>query len=83
MHNNKIFTRTAVARAMTLLLSGAAVLPLQAQQAPVDEKKADTSAVEVIQVRGMRGSLQQATAIPWASLMPFLPKISVNFQTPT
>ncbi len=68
MHNKKPFTRTALARAISLLLTGTAALPLYAQQAPATDKKAETSDIEVIQVRGMRGSLQQATAIKRESM---------------
>lgn len=48
MHNKKTFTRTALAKAMSLLLTGTAALPLYAQQAPATDKKADTSDIEVI-----------------------------------
>ena len=68
MHNKKPFTRTALARTISLLLTGTAALPLYAQQAPATDKKAETSDIEVIQVRGMRGSLQQATAIKRESM---------------
>jgi TonB-dependent receptor len=68
MHNKKLFTRTALARTISLLLTGTAALPLYAQQAPATDSKAETSDIEVIQVRGMRGSLQQATAIKRESM---------------
>ena len=65
MNNNKIFTRTAVARAITLLLSGTAVLPLYAQetQQAQETKASETAPIEVIAVRGVRSSLQQAAEI--------------------
>jgi len=61
MKNNKTFTRTAVARAISLLLGGSVVMPLyaQEQQAPA----ADSAEIEVIQVRGVRGSMQEAADI--------------------
>jgi len=65
MKNNKIFTRTAVARAVTLLLSGTAVLPLYAQETPQTQetKASETAPVEIIAVYGVRSSLQQAAEI--------------------
>lgn len=65
MKNNKIFTRTAVARAVTLLLSGTAVLPLYAQetQQAQETKASGTAPIEVMAVRGVRSSLQQAAEI--------------------
>jgi TonB-dependent receptor len=67
MKNNKMFTRTAVAKAVTLLLGGTAMLPVYAQQAPA-QPNADSTDVEVIQVRGIRGSMQQAAAIKRESM---------------
>ncbi|MBU1619878.1 MAG: TonB-dependent receptor [Gammaproteobacteria bacterium] len=65
MNNNKIFTRTAVARAVTLLLSGSVVLPLYAQetQEAQTQQVSETAPIEVIAVRGVRSSLQQAAEI--------------------
>ncbi len=62
MENRKTFTRTAVARAISLLLGGTAVLPLYAQ----DTQQAlatEAEQVEVIMVRGVRSSMQEAASI--------------------
>jgi len=62
MENRKRFTRTALAQAVSLLLGSAAGMPLYAQQAP--ETEAVTAAdIEVIQVKGVRSSMQEAASI--------------------
>ncbi|MFN6971131.1 MAG: TonB-dependent receptor plug domain-containing protein, partial [Rheinheimera sp.] len=61
MNNNKTFTRTAVARAISLLLGSSVVMPLHAQEQQTPA--ADSAEIEVIQVRGVRGSLQEAADI--------------------
>jgi len=62
MENRKKFTRTALAQAVSLLLGSAAGMPLYAQQAP--ETEAVTAAdIEVIQVKGVRSSMQEAASI--------------------
>lgn len=62
MENRKTFTRTALARAVSVLLGSAAAMPLYAQQAPVQEET-DASGIEVIMVRGVRSSMQEAASI--------------------
>ncbi|MFC4655659.1 MULTISPECIES: TonB-dependent receptor [Rheinheimera] len=64
MTNQRRFTQTAVARALSLLLGGTVVTPVLAQQA----NNSDTSQVEVIQVKGLRSSMQAATAIKKESI---------------
>lgn len=62
MDNRKTFRRTALAKAVSLLLGGAASMPLYAQQAPSQEPT-EAEAVEVIMVRGVRSSMQEAASI--------------------
>ncbi|MEH8016595.1 TonB-dependent receptor [Rheinheimera muenzenbergensis] len=62
MDNRKTFRRTALAKAVSLLLGGAASMPLYAQQAPSQEPT-EVEAVEVIMVRGVRSSMQEAASI--------------------
>src|SRR5690606_36255521 len=62
MENRNRFTRTALAQAVSLLLGSAAGMPLYAQQAP--ETETVTAAdIEVIQVKGVRSSMQEAASI--------------------
>ncbi|MDP2716878.1 TonB-dependent receptor [Rheinheimera sp.] len=62
MENRKRFTKTALAQAVSLLLGSAAGMPLYAQQAP--ETETVTAAdIEVIQVKGVRSSMQEAASI--------------------
>ncbi|MDX3773415.1 TonB-dependent receptor [Chromatiaceae bacterium AAb-1] len=65
MKNNNTFTKTAVARAISLLLSGTAVLPLYAQQEQDTQQvqAAEAEQIEVIMVRGVRSSMQEAASI--------------------
>ena len=62
MDNRKTFRRTALAKAVSLLLGSAASMPLYAQQAPSQEPT-EAEAVEVIMVRGVRSSMQEAASI--------------------
>lgn len=62
MDNRKTFSRSALAKAVSLLLGSAASMPLYAQQAP-SEQPTEAEAVEVIMVRGVRSSMQEAASI--------------------
>ncbi|WP_337843416.1 TonB-dependent receptor [Rheinheimera sp.] len=64
MTNQRRFTQTAVARALSVLLGGSVVTPVIAQQA----NTSDAQQVEVIQVKGIRSSMQAATAIKKESI---------------
>jgi TonB-dependent receptor len=62
MENRKKFSRTALAKAMSLLLGSTAGMPLYAQQAPQTDAVTPAD-VEIIQVRGVRSSMQEAADI--------------------
>ena len=62
MENRKKFSRTALAKAMSLLLGSTAGMPLYAQQAPQTDTVTPAD-VEIIQVRGVRSSMQEAADI--------------------
>lgn len=63
----KIFTKTVLARTVSILLTGAVGMPIYAQQA-ASETTADTAEVEVIMVRGVRSSMQEAASIKRLSM---------------
>ncbi|QJR81316.1 TonB-dependent receptor [Alteromonas pelagimontana] len=57
MKTHKKFNRSLLSTSISLMLGGAVIAPAVAQDAPAD------GAVEVIEVKGMRGSLQASTAV--------------------
>lgn len=67
MENRKKFSRTALAKAMSLLLGSTAGMPLYAQQAPQTDTVTPAD-VEIIQVRGVRSSMQEAADIKRTSM---------------
>ncbi|WP_416307292.1 TonB-dependent receptor [Neptunicella sp. SCSIO 80796] len=62
MNTHKKFNKSLLSTSISLMLGGAVIAPAMAQDAPADGD------VEVIQVKGIRGSLQASTAVKRESM---------------
>jgi TonB-dependent receptor len=68
MKTHRRFTKSALAKSISLLMGGAVILPLHGQENQTQADQAQDNAVEVIQVRGLRSSMQEATMIKRSSM---------------
>lgn len=68
MKTHRRFTKSALAKSISLLMGGAVILPIHGQENQTQADQAQDNAVEVIQVRGLRSSMQEATMIKRSSM---------------